>query len=169
MELNKLAASVLLAGIIAMVSGVVADVLYHPEGENAKRGFSVAVAEEAPAGADAAAAAGPVDIASYLAAADVAAGQAFSKKCSACHNFEKGAGSKVGPELFGVAGRAIASFPGFAYSDAMKAKGGNWTDQHLSDFLEKPKAFVPGTKMVFAGIKKPEDRANLIAYLKTLK
>ena len=86
-------------------------------------------------------------------------------KCKACHKLD---GSKgTGPHLDGVVGRPVASVPDFAYSDGMKAHGGNWEPEPLQVFLTDPKGVVPGTKMSFAGLKKAEDRANLIAYLGT--
>ena len=168
MELNKIAAALLLAGIIAMVAGFVTDRLYHPQTELEKRGYSIEVAEVSPTGAPVAEAA-PVEIAEFMAAADIEAGKIFSKKCTACHSFEKGGPNKVGPALYGVSGRPLASLGSYAYSDALKTKGGAWDDQNLSEFLKKPKKWAKGTKMVYAGIKKPEQRANLIAYLNTLK
>ena len=166
--MNKAAAGVLLAGLVAMVSGKVADALYHPHPAE-KRGFEVEVAQVEEAGAAGGAVAeAPVDILPLLAKADAKAGEEITKKCAACHDFTKGGPNKVGPNLYGIIGHPKAGHAGFAYSDAMKAKGGHWDFQALSDFLHKPKDFVPGTKMSFAGIKKPEDRANLIAYLRTL-
>ena len=100
--------------------------------------------------------------------ADAAAGQKVFNQCKACHENEKGV-SKVGPTLKGIVGRAAASVEGYTYSDPMKAKGTGgliWTEENLAAYLPNPKAFVPGTKMAFGGVKKPEDLANLIAYLK---
>lgn len=169
LELNKVAAAVLFAGLIAMGAGKASDILYTPEHSD-KRGFSVEVAAEEVLGTGTAEAAdaAPVDIATLLAKADAAAGQALSKKCAACHDFTKGGPNKVGPNLHGIVGKKAGGAAGFAYSDAMKAHGA-WTEQALSDFLTKPSKAVPGTKMAFAGISKAEERANLIAYLKTLK
>jgi cytochrome c len=100
-------------------------------------------------------------------AADVGKGAKVFKKCSACHKLEAGANS-TGPTLYGVVGRAVASEAGFGYSGAMQAKGGDWTPEALDAFLTKPSADVSGTSMSFAGLKKQNDRVNLIAYLDSL-
>ena len=170
LELNKLAAAILLAGIIAMAAGFLADGLYHPVTEPAKRGYSIAGAEEDGAGGETAAAdAGPVNILAFMGQASAEAGKALTKKCAACHNFGKGEANKTGPHLYGIVGAKQGGHaPDFAYSDAMKSKGRTWDFQELSEFLTKPKAYVPGTKMAFAGLAKPEDRANVIEYLRTL-
>ena len=107
-----------------------------------------------------------VDIAGLVAAADVAKGETVFKKCAACHKVDGADG--VGPHLNGVVGRPVASIDGFSYSDAMAAHGGDWTPEDIFAFLASPKQDVPGTKMSFAGLPKPEDRADLIAYLETL-
>jgi cytochrome c len=100
---------------------------------------------------------------------DAAAGEkVFNSKCKACHENEKGV-NKVGPTLKGVVGRPAASVPDYKYSEAMLAKGAEglvWTEENLTAYLPDPKAYVPKTKMAFAGLKKPEDVANMIAYLK---
>ena len=101
-----------------------------------------------------------------LASADVAAGEKAFKRCATCHSFEKGGPNKVGPNLYNVVGNQVGTVPGFAYSNALKAKGGQWGYDQLNAFLAKPKEWVPGTKMNFAGIKKAQDRANLIAFLR---
>ncbi len=173
LEFNKIAAAVLLSGIIAMVSGLVAEGLYsggHDE-EAAKRGYTIEGAEsaEAPAGTPAATEK-PVDIAPLLAKEDVTKRQDIIKQCTACHTYEKGGRNGVGPNQYGLLGAAFAHMEGYAYSDALKAQHGKktWTFQELSEFLANPKKHSPGTKMAYAGMKKPEDRANLIAYLNTL-
>lgn len=169
LEFNKLAASVLVAGIIAMTTGYVTNALYKPEVNPEKRGFQIEVAENADAGGAAETKdEGPVNILAYMSAADAAAGEGLVKKCTACHGFDKGGAHKIGPNLYGILGRDIASASGFAYSDGLKSLPGNWGFQQLSEFLTKPKDYAPGTKMVFAGLKKPEQRANLIAYLRSL-
>lgn len=169
-KLNNVFAAVLAAGIVAGLAGFIAEELYEPEMPE-KPGFELAGGGDAAEGAAGATAAPAVaePINDLLATADVAAGEKTSKICAACHSFEKGGPNKVGPDLFGVIGRARASHEGFAYSDAMKAKGGSWTVDELNEFLWNPKKFVPGTKMSFAGLKKPEDRAALIKWLETQK
>ncbi len=167
-ELNKLAAAILIAGIVAMVAGFLAEILYHPE-QPEKRGYSVAVEEDdgdsEGAIADTEAA---VDLAALLKNADIAAGQAVTKKCTSCHVFEKDGPHRVGPRLWGVVGGKRAHWNDFAYSKAMQEKGGTWTYEELYAYLKNPKKAIPGNKMAFAGLKKPEDIANLIAYLRSL-
>jgi cytochrome c len=121
------------------------------------------------AAAPAAAAFDPAAVAQAAASGNAQAGAATFKKCTACHSGEKGGPNKVGPDLFGVVGRPKASHEGFGYSDAMKAKGGNWTLDDLASFIHSPKTFVPGTKMLFPGIADPGDLGDLLAYLNTLK
>jgi len=107
-----------------------------------------------------------VDITTMIKNADIDAGAKIFKKCATCHTVIKNGANKVGPNLYGVVGKKKASISGFTYSSALKAKGGSWTIEDLNQWLTKPKDFVPGTKMGFAGLKKDKDRANVIAYLK---
>lgn len=115
--------------------------------------------EAAPAGFDAA------KVVAMIGAAKPDNGAAVFKKCAACHTDTKDGANKVGPALWGVVGRPKASHAGFSYSDAMKAKGGNWTFDELAHFVHGPGAYVKGTKMAFAGISDPGDLADLLAYL----
>lgn len=166
MEWNKIMAALLVAGIVASLSGFIAKETVHA---HALHEDAVPVEASAGGGATAAAAqAGPEPILAMIAAADITRGEKISKACTACHSFNKGGADGAGPNLWGVVGRAKGSHGGFAYSDGMKAKGGNWGYDELNHFLWKPKAFVDGTKMNFIGLKKPEDRASLIAWLRTL-
>lgn len=107
-----------------------------------------------------------------LASADPAKGETIAKRCAACHTFDKGGANKVGPHLYGVVNRPVASVEGYNYSDAMKKFSENgtktWTFQELDTYLIDPKKHVPGTKMVFPGLKKDDERANVIAYLRAL-
>jgi len=170
LEINKIAAAVLVAGLVGMISGKVADGLYHGGEAAEKRGFEVAVTEGPVSGGGAAAEEAPVDIASFMATADVALGEATFKKCVSCHTMGKGEPHKVGPNLNGIVGSAHAHAGDYAYSDAMKAKHGeSWDAQKLSEFLANPKKAIPGTKMGFAGLKKPEERAAVIKYLEQNK
>lgn len=112
--------------------------------------------------------AAPVDLGALLASADVNAGKAKAQVCASCHDFTQGGPNRIGPNLWGVAGRKIASHPGFAYSAAMSAQAGNWSYDRLFTYLESPARAVPGNKMGYAGMRRPEDRAALIKYLASL-
>ena len=94
-----------------------------------------------------------------------AAGEQVFKKCTACHNADQGGANALGPGLYGVMGNGVAGHPGFAFSDALKGKGGNWDWDTMSAWLASPKKFAPGTKMTFAGLSNPQDRANVMAFL----
>ena len=119
-----------------------------------------------PAPAAAPAAEATPDFATAIPAADAMAGASIAERCGACHDWSKGGPNKIGPNLYGVVGRPKASHPGFDYSAPMKAKGGNWTYAELFNFLRQPAAFVPGTKMSFAGLPRAADRLNVIAFLR---
>jgi cytochrome c len=165
-QFNKIAGAVLGALLFGMATGVVSDVIFARE-KPAKPGFDLP-SEPAAAEPGAAPAAPAEPLPELLAKADPKKGEADTKACQACHNFEKGAGAKVGPPLYGVVDRPRASVAGFGYSDGMKAKTGNWTFEDLNTFISDPKAFVPGTKMAFAGEKDAHKRADIIDYLQTL-
>lgn len=138
----------------------------HGEGEEHAQAYTIPVEETG--GSDAETADAGPDFATVMASADAAAGEKVFGKCKACHKLD-GADS-TGPHLNGVVGRPVGSIGGFAYSDAMHAHAGeapDWTPEALQEFLADPKGIVKGTKMSFAGLKKVEDRANLIAYLET--
>lgn len=169
-EFNKIFGALLLAGIVAMTAGFVARALVHPE-QLAEAAYPIEVAEAdvAQAGGDAAAEEELPPIAPLLATASVERGQQVTKACAACHSFEQGGAHKVGPNLWGVVGASKAQHDGaFAYSDALLSAEGEWTFEEMNAFLAAPKKAVPGTKMNYAGLKKPEDRADLIAYLNSL-
>ena len=166
LETNKTLAALLTAGIIASGTGVVSRMIYHPHvpEENA---YVIEVPEAAAQKGEAGAAeAAPLPV--LLAQANPEKGASEAKKCAACHSEEKGGPIKIGPPLWGVVGRDIASVEGFEYSDALRGKEGQWTYENIYEFIHGPKEWAPGTKMAFAGIKSPEDRADLLVYLRTL-
>jgi cytochrome c2 len=134
--------------------------------EQAKAGQQTAAKEPTAESAAPSGAAGGV--AALLAHADPEAGAKDARKCAACHNFEEGGPAKIGPPLWGVIGREIASVEGFTYSGALTGKEGAWDYQKLDAFLAEPRGWAPGTKMAFAGVKKPEERADVILYLRSL-
>jgi cytochrome c len=158
MEITKLVGAVCGSLLIFLLIQTAAHAIYNTESEAVA--FAVEVAE--PTGGDEAPAE-EVDVAALVSAADPAAGETVFKKCAACHKLDGANG--VGPHLDGVVGRAIGAVEGYAYSDPMAGHGGNWTPDELFHFLANPKQFVPGTKMSFAGLPKPEDRADVISYL----
>ncbi|MGH6904279.1 MAG: c-type cytochrome, partial [Geminicoccaceae bacterium] len=165
LETNKALAALLTAGIIASGSGVISRIIYHPSmpEENA---YVIEVPEGDTGGATAEAEVTPLPV--LLAAASPEDGQGEAKKCAACHSFEQGGAAKIGPPLWGVVDRDIASVAGFAYSDALLERDGAWTFDALNEFVSNPKGFAPGTKMAFAGIKDPEDRADVLVDLRAL-
>jgi cytochrome c len=166
LEFNKLAGSLLTACIVAMVTGIVAENLVHPKHVETAA-YPIAGGEAAPSEAPAAAAPEkPAPIPADLwAKADPTKGAEIAKKCAACHSFDKGGANKVGPNLYGVLNGPRAHEPTFSYSDAMKKLGGTWVPQEVAAFIYNPKAYLAGTKMGFAGLPKPEDRADVIAFL----
>ena len=176
LELNKIAASILVAGLVATVTGAVTGALYYGGAKHAghdepKRGYTIEGVETAgDAGGAAAVDAGPVDILPYLATADMAKGQELVKRCTTCHTFEKGGPNRTGPNQWSLIGSDVAHKGDFNYSDAMKALHGQkkWGFQELSEFLANPKKYVPGNRMSYAGLKKPEERAALLVYLNSL-
>jgi cytochrome c len=167
---NKVSGAVLGALLFVMGLNIWAEALFHPVKPKTP-GYELASAPEAAAApAEAATAAPP--IAERLAKADAAKGETVARQCQSCHSFKPdGSGSKTGPMLFGVVDRpraSLASFP--SYSAAMKSQAGEkWDVEHLDKYLADPRATIPGTTMTFAGVTNPDRRAELIAYLQTLK
>ena len=163
LKFNKVAAGFLLAALLAMAGYKLSEVLV-PHQKLAQNAYPIEVqVASAPAAAK-----GPEPILALLASADVEAGIKTAKKCTACHVFDKGGKNKVGPGLWNIVNADKANVDGFSYSAALAEMDGGWDYQALNTFLYKPKAYVAGTKMNFAGLKKPQDRANIIAYLRSL-
>ncbi|HTK33766.1 MAG TPA: cytochrome c family protein [Caulobacteraceae bacterium] len=164
--MNKIFGAVLATGLVILGLRQVSEMAFTVK-PPAKAGYAVTVEEAATEGA--APADTPPDWGTVLPTADAAAGQTVSTKCASCHNFVAGGPDMTGPNLYGVLGRKPATHPGFAYSSGMTAEQAKmpvWDYDHLYMFLANPQAYVAGTKMTFVGLKKPEDRINLIAWLR---
>ncbi|WP_088346367.1 MULTISPECIES: cytochrome c family protein [Rhodomicrobium] len=163
MTVNMIAGAVLSALLVVFGANTAIDILY-PRGGGPEAPVESHAASAPAAPADA----GPAQpLPVLLASGNAEAGAGVAKKCAACHSFEKDGPNKIGPNLYGVVGRPVASHGGFAYSEALKAYGGNWDYEKLNCFLHNPKTCVPGTKMAFAGLQ-DKDRANAIAYLRSV-
>jgi cytochrome c len=158
---NTIAGWTLFAGIVALGASIVTGETFHSERPE-HMGYPIeGVVQEGEGGAEA-----EKPIAFYLASADATAGEQVFKKCTACHNADKGGANALGPNLYGVLGEAIGKGAnGFPFSPALAGVGGNWDWDSLNHWLTSPKKFAPGTKMTFAGLSNPQDRANVIAFL----
>lgn len=162
------AAALLISATVVLFAFVLGNALYAPESELAENAYpieipaptAVAVVEEAPDVAE--------PIAPLLASADIDAGMRVARACGACHNFVEGGANKVGPNLWNIVGAPIAGVDGFRYSNALSGMGGVWTFDALNDWLYNPRAFAAGTSMAYRGVKDTQDRANLVAYLRSL-
>ena len=154
---NTINGWILFAGIVALGGSIVSGEVFKGERPE-KMGYPIEGVVEAGEGGEAEK---PMD----FSVADAAKGEQVFKKCTACHNADKGGANALGPNLWGVLGEPVGKGHGFAFSDALSGKGGNWDFANLSEWLASPKKFAPGTKMTFAGLSNPEDRANVIAFL----
>lgn len=168
LETNKIIAAVLVAGLVSLVTSNVADILYKPD-LSAKRGYVVAVSsspsQESNSSNEVEV---KVDIISLLAKASAENGANLIKKCAVCHDFTKNGPNRVGPNLWSIVENKKAHRSDYSYSNALSNKGGTWGYEDLFHFIHKPFEYLPGTKMNFVGFKKPEDVADVIAYLRTL-
>ena len=168
LEVNKILASIILAILVVTVIGHLGDILInvkHHEMEETAYKIDVPESGEAVSGTT------PKEeviepISLFLANASLEKGEKLFKKCSACHNYEKDSANKVGPNLWNLINRPKANVEGFAYSKALAEYGGEWGYEELAEFLYKPKKYIKGTKMNFAGLKKVEDRANIVLFLR---
>ena len=167
-ELNKIAGAILLTLLVYVGIRNLGDVFYHIE----PAGTHTFVVEGLPVDEESKTVDKKMeqpDMMVLLATASVSRGQKIAKKCNSCHGFEKGESHKIGPALWGVVNRPIADpTNGFRYSKALQAIGGVWDDKALSAFIENPRTYAKGTRMAFIGIRKPQDRAHLIAYMRSL-
>lgn len=168
LELNKMAAAVLTAGVVAMSTGFIAKLLVHPASleENA---YPIEVSDAGGAAPAEAEEPGLEPVLPLLAEADAEAGEAAFRACAACHTVDEGGAHRVGPNLWDIVGASHAHADGFNYSDAMASLSDEpWTYEALNAFIENPRETIPGTRMSYGGMRDVEDRANLIAYLRSL-
>ena len=168
-EINKILASILVAIIIFVIIGFVGNFIVKINyNESLVKAYKIDLPE---ASADSTVQKATNDemvesVSSLLASASLEKGEKTFNKCASCHNYKKGSKSKIGPNLWDLINRPKASVSGFAYSKALSEYGGKWTFEELNEFLYKPKEYINGTKMNFAGLKDVKDRANLILWLK---
>lgn len=166
-EFNKIAAAILMGGLIIMVLNELATLAIHPTypetpayvidtGDVASSEVASNDVVEGPS------------LAALLATADIGKGEKAFRKCAACHTVEEGGANKIGPNLYAILNKDKGAVDGFSYSSALVNKGGNWGYSNLDEFIKKPSTYIKGTKMSFAGIRKADERANLIAYLRSI-
>jgi len=165
-EINKILGALLGTCLVLLAVHIASGAIFTPP-VPAKPGYEVAVKEERP-GRQPATKATEEPIENFLASASVEHGAQVAKQCAICHNFQESQGPKVGPDLYDVVGRKIASVAGFNYSTALKGVTGTWTFDELNKWLADPRAMVPGTAMTFAGLQNEKQRADVIAYLDSL-
>ena len=161
-EINKIVAAVLVVFVVVFGIGKISDIIFHTEKPNTsayKVEVSTATASQSSTANQS------VDIAALLAMGNSDNGKKVWKKCSACHSIKKGGKNKIGPALYNVLGRNVASLGDYKYSKAFIAYGKSWTFEEMNGFLTKPQAHIKGTKMAFAGLKKEEDRASIILFM----
>jgi len=168
LEVNKILASIILAILVVTVIGHLGDIIIDTEHhEMEETAYKIDVPESGevvPGAAPKEEIIEPISL--LLASASLEKGEKLFKKCSACHNYEKDSANKVGPNLWNLINRPKANVDGFAYSKALAEYGGEWSYEELAEFLYKPKKFAKGTKMNFAGLKKVQDRANIVLFLR---
>jgi cytochrome c len=150
---GRLAAVALLLGVAVIAAGLLLRTRPEPE--------PVVAAEPAPA-------ADPQPVGVYMARADLGRGEEYFRRCAPCHTITPGGPHSIGPNLWGVMGQPVATRPDYRYSTALREKGGSWDWETTSRFLQSPRAFAPGTKMTFAGVRDPQDRADAMLYLNSL-
>jgi cytochrome c len=178
-ELSKIAGAVLFCALLIFVIGQFTGFLVAPaaldkiaypvpETEETVAETTEAATEAATESTTESTAAAVASLGGLLAAADAEKGRKFARRCAACHSFDEGGSNKIGPNLWGILANQRAKIDGFAYSSAMAELDGAWGYAELDGFLAKPKEYLPGTKMAFAGVKKATDRADLILYLRSL-
>ena len=164
-EINKIVAAILVVFLVVFGIGKISDIIFHVEKPNTSA-YKVEVST-ASSGQDSNTGE-LVDISALLAMGDLDHGKNVWKKCSACHSIKKGGKNKIGPALYSVLGRNVAALGDYKYSKAFVAYGKTWTFEEMNGFLKKPQAYIKGTKMAFAGLKKEKDRASVILYMNSM-
>jgi cytochrome c len=169
-EFNKIAGAVLSALLVIFGVSTALETFRGGHSSHGPKLVGYELPKGAPAGGPAVAevAFSPAAVLAAVAKGNVESGQAVFKKCAACHTPDKGGKNGTGPNLWGVVSRAVGGGDGFAYSTAIKGKGGNWTWENLAAYLNDPKGYAPGNKMAFAGVKDTGELADLLAYMRTL-
>jgi len=165
--MNKIIVSIVLAVILIVGINKITDVIFYVE-KPEKSAYQVASVTTVDSSASAEtnlASSESGDIMALFASTSAAEGEKVFKKCAACHSINEGGSNKIGPALWGVLGRSVGSVPDYKYSKAMASYGKNWSFEEMNGFLIKPKDWIKGTKMSFAGLKKAEDRAAVILYM----
>ena len=164
-ELNKLIAAVLMVALLVIGLGKLSDLVFKVEKPEIE-GFKVEITEATNEPSDEKVKeTKEVDISSLMKLANLEHGEKVFKKCSACHSINKGGGNKIGPALYSVIGRKAGVISDYKYSKAMIAYGKNWSFKEMNAYLIKPQAYIKGTKMAFAGLRKEKDRASVILYM----
>ena len=163
-EINKIIAAVLMVALLVIGIGKLSDVIFHVE-KPEKPGYSVEVESATVSTSISSTDEEKIDITALMALGDIAHGEKVFKKCAACHSIVKGGKNAIGPALYNVVGRKIGALSDYKYSSALSEYEKNWSFQELNGFLLKPKDWIKGTKMAYAGLRKEKDRASVILYL----
>ena len=162
--MNKIIVSVVIALVLVVGINKIADIIYNVE-KPEKSAYQVATVTTAASTVSAETSSGTGDIMAIFASTSAAEGAKVFKQCLACHSIAEGGKNKIGPALWGVLGRQAGSLPDYKYSKAMAAYGKKWSFEEMNGFLLKPKDWIKGTKMSYAGLKKEKDRAAVILYM----
>ncbi len=162
--MTKIIVSIALAVILIVGINKIADTIYEVE-KPEKSAYQITVASQTEESEDSASSDKPGDIMALLASANISEGEKVFKRCASCHSVSKGGKNKIGPALWGVIGRQAGALTDYKYSKSLIAYGKKWSFEEMNGFLTKPKEWIPGTKMAFAGLKNEKDRASLILYM----